>query len=76
MKSHTKLFLFTTLDCDDQFSKFVKINSGNPLYLIINEVNGYSEEMNGNKYFTLVPTNGTKEKIKKNINNYGVTSKI
>ena len=65
MKSHTKLFLFTTLDCDDQFSKFVKINSGNPLYLIINEVNGYSEEMNRKKYFTLVPTNGTKEKIKK-----------
>ena len=35
-------------------SKYVKINSINPLYLIINKVNGYYEEINGNKYLTLV----------------------
>ena len=30
----------------------VKINSVNPLYLIIGEVDGYIEENNGNKYLT------------------------
>ena len=35
-------------------SKYVKINSVNPLYLIINKVNGYLEEINKNKYLTLV----------------------
>ena len=46
-------------------SKYVKINSVNPLYLIINKVNGYFEEINKSKYLTLVPTNESKEKIKK-----------
>ena len=45
--------------------KYVKINSANPLYLIFSKVNGYFEEINGNKYLTLVPTNESKEKIKK-----------
>ena len=35
------------------------------MYLIFNKVNGYFEEINGNKYLTLVPTNESKEKIKK-----------
>ena len=30
-------------------------NSVNPLYLIINKINGYIEESNGNKYLRLVP---------------------
>ena len=46
-------------------STCVKINSGNPLYLIFNKVNGYFEELNWNKCSTLVPTNENKEKIKK-----------
>ena len=46
-------------------SKYIKINSVNPLYLVINKVNGYSEEINENKYLALVPTNESKEKIKK-----------
>ena len=29
---------------------YIKINSVNPLYLIINKINGYIEESNGNKY--------------------------
>ena len=37
--------------------KYVKINSINRLYLIFNKINGYFEEINGNKYLTLVPTN-------------------
>ena len=46
-------------------SKYVKTDSVNYLYLIINKVNGYFEEINGNKYLTLVPTNESKEIIKK-----------
>ena len=44
--------------------KYVTINMVNPLYLII-RVNGYFEEINKGKYLTLVPTNESKEKIKK-----------
>ena len=43
----------------------MKIYSVNPLYLIFRNVNGYCEENNGNKYLTLVPTNESKETIKK-----------
>ena len=45
--------------------KDLKIFSVNPLYLIFNKMNGYFEEINGNKYLTLVPTNESKDKIKK-----------
>ena len=44
--------------------KYVKINSVNPLYLIINEVNGYFKGINDNKYLALVSSNENKEKIK------------
>ena len=37
----------------------------NPSYLIFNKVNGNYEEINGDKYLTLVPTNENKDKIKK-----------
>ena len=50
--------------------KYLKNSSVNPLYLIFNKVNGYFEEINGNKYLTLVPTNESKEKIK-NVKNLG-----
>ena len=43
--------------------KFLKINSANTLHLIFNEVNGYFEEIKGNKYLMLVRTNESKEKI-------------
>ena len=46
-------------------SKYVKINNVNPLYLVIKKVNGYFEEINGNKYSTLVSTNESKVKKKK-----------
>ena len=45
--------------------KYIKINGVSPLYLIINKVNGNFEEINGEKNLTLVPTNESKEKIKK-----------
>ena len=31
-------------------SKYVKINSVNPLYLMLNKMNGYFDEINRNKY--------------------------
>ena len=45
--------------------KDIRIYSVNPLYLIFGNVNGYFEEINGNKYLTLFPTSESKEKIKK-----------
>ena len=44
--------------------KSVKVNSVNPLFHIMNKVNGYFEEINWNQYLTLVPINKSKEKIK------------
>ena len=32
---------------------------------MLNKMNGYFEEIDGNKYLTLVPTNESKEKINK-----------
>ena len=43
---------------------YIKIITVNPLYLIVNEINGYIEESNGNKYFMLVSTDKNKD-IKK-----------
>ena len=45
--------------------KYVKINSVNLLCLIFSKVNGYFEEINKNKYLILVPTNESKEIIKR-----------
>ena len=45
-------------------SKYVKVNSVNPLYRIFSTLNRYVEEINKSKYLTLVPTNESKEKIK------------
>ena len=38
-------------------SKYIKIDSANCVYLIFSTGNGYFEEINGNKYLMLVPTN-------------------
>ena len=46
-------------------SKYVKINNLNPLFNIFNKVNGYFEEINGNKYLTRVATKESRDKIKK-----------
>ena len=42
-------------------SKYVKINSINPLYFIFNKVNEYFEEIEKIRCLTLVPTNENKE---------------
>ena len=59
-KFHRNILIFYIGYVMIRDSKYVKINSVNPLYLIFNEVNGYFEEINRNKYLTLVPTNETK----------------
>ena len=41
-------------------SKYVKIDSVNPLYPTINKVNGCFEKKNGEKYLSIVPTNERK----------------
>ena len=41
----------------------LKMYTVNLLYLIYGKVNGYFEEVNGNKHLTLVPTDERKEKI-------------
>ena len=46
--------------------KYVKVNNVNLSYLIFSKVNGCFEEINENKYLTLVLTNKSKEKIKEN----------
>ena len=43
--------------------EYVKLNSVNPLYLIINKINRYFEKVSGNKYLTVVPNNESKEII-------------
>ena len=42
--------------------KDLKMYSINPLYLIFGKVNGYFEDINGNKNLTLVSTDESKEK--------------
>ena len=46
-------------------NEYVKIYSVNPLNLIFRYVSGYFEDINGKKYLTLIPSNESKEKIKK-----------
>ena len=46
-------------------SDYVKMNSVNPLYLIIDKVDGYIEEKNENKYLTLVSTDKNIEVLTK-----------
>ena len=46
-------------------SDYVKINSLNPLNLIISEANGYIEEKNGGKYLVFDSANENNEVLKK-----------
>ena len=42
----------------------LKIDSVNPLYLIIDKLNGYIEESNGNKYLKQVPADESEDTLK------------
>ena len=54
---------------------YVKVNSINPLYLIINKINGHIKESNGNQYLTRAPTDEIKDTLK-SMENYGKKSEI
>ena len=62
-KSHSNIFIssigYVTIKKD------LKNYIVNSLYLNSTNVHGYFEEINGKKYLKLVPTNESKEKIKK-----------
>ena len=45
---------------------YIKINSVNPLYFIIDKADGYIEEKNGNKYLIFASTDKNKEVLSKN----------
>ena len=62
-KSHKNILIYYITQVTIKYSKYVKIYSVNPLYLIFRNISGYFEEINKSKYFTLVPTNESKEKV-------------
>ena len=41
------------------------VNSGNPLYLMINRIDGFIEEKNGDKYLNIASTDRNSEVFKK-----------
>ena len=59
-KSHKNIFIYyfgyLTI------KEYIIIYSVNPVYLMFTYMNGYFEEIIGNKYLTLVPNNKSKEK--------------
>ena len=64
MKSQKTIYLHYIGYVTIKDLKYVKINSVNPLYLFNSKANGYFEEINKNKFLTLVPINESKEIIK------------
>ena len=56
-KSYNNIFMYYIEYVTMQDSKYVKISSVNPLYLIFIKMNVYFIEINGNKNLTLVPIN-------------------
>ena len=70
-KSNKNILIYYIIYVTIKDSIYVKTDSVNPLYLIINKVKGYFKQINGNQYLMLVPINEIKEKIK-NMNNYRV----
>ena len=63
-KSHKNISIYCIGYVTIKDLSYVKFNSINPLYQIIDKINGYIEESNGNKYLTLVPTNEIKDILK------------
>ena len=64
-KSYKNILIYYIAYTTIKDSEYVKIISVNRLYLMFNRISGYFEEINGNKYLTLVATKESEEKIKK-----------
>ena len=54
MKSHKKILIYYIGYMTFKYLEYVKINSVNLLYLIIDKIKGYFEEINKDIYLTLV----------------------
>ena len=52
------------MDISQKKDKY-QINSVNPLYLIVREIQGFIEEKDGNKYLNIVLTDSNSEVLKK-----------
>ena len=52
---------YANCKCRKRLTNYVKINSANPLYLIIDKTDGYFKEKNGNKYLVLHSADKNKE---------------
>ena len=48
MKNHTNIFYYYITYVMIKDSKYVKINNVNPLYLMLNKMNGLFEKIDGN----------------------------
>ena len=59
-KSYKHIFVYHTGYVTVKNLRYIEINSVNLLYLMINKINVYTEESNGNKYLMLIPTNESK----------------
>ena len=60
-KSHKNIAIYYIEYITMKDSDYLKINSVNPLYMIIGEVDGCIEEKTGNKHLTLVSTDKNRE---------------
>ena len=63
-KSYKSIFIYKIVYVTVKDLRYLTINSLKPLFLIFGEINGYFEQISGNKYMTPVPTNESNE-IKK-----------
>ena len=64
-KSYENIDIYYVVYITMKDSYYVKINSVNPLYLIIDRVDVYIKGKNGNKYLTLVSVDKNKEILTK-----------
>ena len=61
-KSYKNVLIYFISYVTIKDSKYVKINSVNPFYLMFKTINTYFEEINRMKYLTIVSTNKSKVK--------------
>ena len=60
-KSYKKILIYYIGHVTKKGLQYVKIHIVNPSYNLFRNVNRYFEEINKNKYLTLVPTNESKD---------------
>ena len=64
-KSYKNIVIYYVGYITTKHLSYVKINSVNSLYFIIDKLDGYIEESNGNKYLTLVSPDKNEDTLKK-----------